>query len=315
MSSDGTGKSALWLMAGYLSVAPIQACERGASRGGAPAPASSDGAAERAVSTRGLPSAALPPPARGFQLPWAAPARDASAPAKRYANLSSAACRAEARRRELPLIPAKGKTSGLETPLVISGPLGGIVFELPRSIYGFVDCRLVLLLHDMAADLASFGVVAVEVNNIYRPSSALSPEPTTPPRKPEKGPAPKAVQRSKRSPPKKTRAPPAPKPPPAPVRLSQHALGLAIDITEFRLKDGRTLNVERDWHGALGVPPCGPASEVRGGDPLGVLLRDLTCALARAGYCNHLITPNRDEAHHNHIHCDIEAGASEVTVE
>jgi hypothetical protein len=53
---------------------------------------------------------------------------------------------------------------------------------------------------------------------------------------------------------------------------------------------------------------------VTGDDAAGILLRDITCAIARAGFCNHLITPNRDAAHNNHLHCDI-AAVDEVEVD
>jgi hypothetical protein len=176
--------------------------------------------------------------------------------------------------------PARGKTPGLAQPLRIDGSLSGVRFELPRSIHGLLDCRLVLLLDDLAKDLSARGVKAVIVNNVYRPGSKL-PEPT----------------------------------PRSSLRVSQHALGLAIDITAFELEDATLLDVERDWHGALGAAPCGPSSTVLNDNPAGITLRNLTCAIAAAGYCNHLITPNRDAAHANHLHCDIEAGAREVTVE
>ena len=127
--------------------------------------------------------------------------------------------------------------------------------------------------------LAPLGVIALRVNNIYRPGSKL--------------------------PPKTERAAP---------RQSQHAQGLALDIVAFELSDGRVLDVERDWRGALGTPVCGPESTVTGDDVSGVALRNVVCAIARAGYCNHLLTPNHDEAHDNHIHCDIKAESDEVEV-
>jgi len=202
--------------------------------------------------------------------------REDAAPAKRYANLEPGACAAELERRRLPVKPARGKTPGLASPLQLVGPLRKVAFELPRSVYGFLDCRLVLLLDDLAADLVAHGVVSVVVNNVYRPRSKL---------------------------------------PGRPAQSSQHALGLAVDINAFRLADGSVLNVEQDWHGTMGVEPCGPKSRVIDEHAAGIKLRSLTCAIARAGYCNHLITPSRDQAHANHLHCDIEAGAHEVMVE
>jgi hypothetical protein len=213
------------------------------------------------------------------------------------------------RGRKLPVKPVAGQPSGIETPLELTGPLHGVHFELPRGVYGLLDCRMALLLDDLAEQLSVMGIVGVEVNNIYRPGSELPLKSGEGFRSTAKPTRPKPVRRTS----SKRRKPP-PKAAAKPLRPSQHAFGLAIDIMEFRLADGRTLNVERDWHGTLGAPVCGPGSQVTDGDAAGILLRNVTCAISRAGLCNHLITPNRDEAHRNHLHCDI-APVHEIEVE
>jgi hypothetical protein len=241
-------------------------------------------------------------PEPSFRNPLPNRTRDQDAPAKRYASLSGTACRAELAARKLPVSPAKGKTPGLESPWRLTGPVGGVRFEMPKTLYGFADCRLLLLLDDLSKELAKFAVVGVTVNNIYRPGSVRADKDALP-AKPQKARKGKAVA------------------PAQPARPSQHARGLAIDITEFRLSDGRNLNVERLWRGILGGPPCGQNSEIvlasseTHGLAESVALRNITCAIARAGFCNHLITPNRDTAHFNHLHCDIEPGAREIMVE
>lgn len=71
-------------------------------------------------------------------------------------------------------------------------------------------------------------------------------------------------------------------------RLSQHALGRAIDIAGFRLSDGSTVSVEHDWSAP------GPK-------------RQFLRYLARRA-CEHfsvVLTPASDADHHNHIHLDI----------
>jgi hypothetical protein len=153
---------------------------------------------------------------------------------------------------------------------------------------------LVLLLDELAKELARVGVSSVLVSNTYRPGALL----------PAKTPAPKGAPQPKS---KSRRRAPA-----RDARISQHARGLAIDIVEFRFADGRVLNVERDFQGTLGAPACGPESRVERETPESLALRDLVCAIARGGYCNHWITPNRDAEHFNHLHCDIEAGAAEI---
>lgn len=71
-------------------------------------------------------------------------------------------------------------------------------------------------------------------------------------------------------------------------RLSQHALGRAIDIAGFRLSDGSTVSVEHDWHGSGRK-------------------REFLHRLARRA-CEHfsvVLTPDSDAYHYNHIHLDI----------
>lgn len=71
-------------------------------------------------------------------------------------------------------------------------------------------------------------------------------------------------------------------------RLSLHAQARALDISGFKLEDGRTVNVAKGWRGRR---------EERG------FLR----AVARAA-CRHFsvtLTPATDRAHHDHLHVDI----------
>lgn len=71
-------------------------------------------------------------------------------------------------------------------------------------------------------------------------------------------------------------------------RLSEHALGLAIDISGFRLSDGSDVNVERDWW----VP--GPKRD---------FLHHL--ASSACGYFSVVLTPSSNREHFNHMHFDL----------
>ncbi len=71
-------------------------------------------------------------------------------------------------------------------------------------------------------------------------------------------------------------------------RLSQHALGLAIDIGGFRLSDGSTVSVEHDW---------------REPGPKRLFLRHV--ARRACGFFSVVLTPDSNAEHHNHIHLDI----------
>ncbi len=71
-------------------------------------------------------------------------------------------------------------------------------------------------------------------------------------------------------------------------RLSQHALGLAIDIGGFRLADGSTVSVTRDWS------ESGPKRQ---------FLHQLARRACR--YFSVVLTPDSNADHYDHIHLDI----------
>jgi hypothetical protein len=71
-------------------------------------------------------------------------------------------------------------------------------------------------------------------------------------------------------------------------RLSQHALGNAIDVGSFELGDGTRIAVETDWRGR------GPR-------------RDFLHEIAKraCAYFNVVLTPASDAYHRNHFHLDV----------
>ena len=71
-------------------------------------------------------------------------------------------------------------------------------------------------------------------------------------------------------------------------RWSQHALGQAIDIAGFRLSDGTSVSVERDWNE--------PGAK-------GQFLRRLARRACR--YFSVVLTPESNAEHYNHLHLDI----------
>jgi hypothetical protein len=71
-------------------------------------------------------------------------------------------------------------------------------------------------------------------------------------------------------------------------RLSEHAYGLAIDIAGFRLANGTTINIERDWS------QPGPKS---------TFLHQL--ARAACEYFSVVLTPDSNADHFNHFHLDL----------
>jgi hypothetical protein len=73
-----------------------------------------------------------------------------------------------------------------------------------------------------------------------------------------------------------------------PSRLSQHALGQAIDIAGFRLSDGSRVSVEHDWGD---------------GGEKGVFLHRLASKACR--HFSVVLTPDSNSDHYNHLHFDI----------
>lgn len=212
---------------------------------------------------------------RHYQLPLGNTLTSRKAMGTRDVNLARGTCRAELRRRHIRFFPVKSAV-GIADPMRFSGPLRGVRFVMPgpKSVYSLLDCRLLLLLDDLSEVLASEGVTTVYVDGMYRPKAHL----------------------------------------PGKKDLSQHALGLAVDIHSFGVKGGRMLNVERDFHGSLGSPVCGESATTEPETKDSVDLRNIVCAIARAKAFHYLLTPNYDEAHVNHIHGDIKQGAKEHVV-
>ncbi|WP_437900611.1 extensin family protein [Sorangium sp. So ce124] len=242
-----------------------------------------------------------------FELPaWSASSRAAT-----YGGLSADGCDREMKRRGIPHAPARGAPL-VDRPIRITGALHGVTFRgdgvaKPRSASPFdiADCRLVLALDDLAAFLATRGIVEVVHFSMHRPGPAGAVAPAKAPAKPAAGKktpkgAGKAAKPGERA---------AKKPAAAPGRPNQHALGLAIDVAAFVKADGTRLDVKADWLGAIGAPPCGPGSEPKAPTPHALELREILCSISTSGLFNVVLTPNANEAHANHFHFDIKRDA------
>jgi hypothetical protein len=82
---------------------------------------------------------------------------------------------------------------------------------------------------------------------------------------------------------------------------SKHSYGLAIDVHTFSGADLGTLRVDRDYEQGLG-------DEVDCvGEPLtqgGAVLKILQCQLVRSGLFHLVLSPDYDDAHHDHFHLE-----------
>jgi hypothetical protein len=79
---------------------------------------------------------------------------------------------------------------------------------------------------------------------------------------------------------------------------------MALDVGILERDDGTRWDVARDFPKQLGRPPC----EARQAEPeagSGEELRALVCDLAVSGLFSVVLTPNYNEAHHDHVHVEL----------
>lgn len=158
----------------------------------------------------------------------------------------------------------RARASGVDWPIKLSGAIQGV------RVYGgkkdaptnYLDCRLALALADWAPLLSRAGVVGLQHYSMYRRNGTVG-------------------QSSK---------------------VSGHALGRAIDVAFFDLRDGRRLSVLDDWKNrARGAAPCEVASTTAAEKTM----RDLVCEAAERELFRMVLTPHYNAAHGNHLHLEI----------
>ena len=202
-------------------------------------------------------------------------------PSARYAAMSGDACLAELSRRGV-TVTRVAEAPGVVTPVRLPKDVGGVVYRTDapaylrdRTPYDIFDCRLVLALSDFSRILRAHDVDEVRMFSAYRPTPGLKEggEPGT-----------------------------------------RHAGGLAIDARRFgkRAGDGGErvwLDVERDFHGTLGVAPCGPgAAPPSPATPEARELRSIACEAVDQHMFTTILTPSYDRAHRNHFHLEVTPG-------
>lgn len=196
-------------------------------------------------------------------------------PAYHYAQLSQAECEAELAGRHIDFVHETA--TAVEQPVRLTGPLHGVLFRTdladkvrPTSPYEIADCRLVLALDDFAEILSRHDIVEVRHYSIYRPPRSW----------PEDKPG------------------------------AQHVGALAIDAGRFIDRAGAVLDVDRDFHGAIGAKTCGDGAGPRPATPAAVTLRAILCEAADRRLFNVMLTPNYNRPHKNHFHLEITASVT-----
>ena len=94
-------------------------------------------------------------------------------------------------------------------------------------------------------------------------------------------------------------------------RPSKHSYGLAIDIHTFTGPDLGTLHVDRDYEQGLGDSvDCLGRPFTQGG----AALKLLQCQLARSGLFHLVLSPDFDDAHHDHFHLEVKPWSERAAV-
>jgi len=196
-------------------------------------------------------------------------------PAVRYAQLSQSECEAELVSRKIDFVRETG--DAVLAPVRLTGALHGVVFrtdakdkDRSSSPYEIADCRLVLALDDFTEILRSHDIVEVRHYSMYRPPRSW----------------------------------------PDGKIGSRHDGALAIDAGRFIDKSGATLDVDRDFHGAIGAATCGEGAAPKPATPAAVTLRAILCEAVAQRLFNVVLTPNYNRPHKNHFHLEVTAGVA-----
>ena len=84
-------------------------------------------------------------------------------------------------------------------------------------------------------------------------------------------------------------------------RPSKHSFGLAIDVSSFAGADLGSVRVDKDYEQGLGdAVDCVGLPMTQGGAALKVL----QCQLVRSGLFHLVLSPDYDDAHHDHFHLE-----------
>ena len=201
--------------------------------------------------------------------------RDATeSPAYHYGQLSRAECEAELQRRKIRF--TRETARGVLAPVRLAGALHGVTFhtdlrerERASSPWEIADCRLVLAMDDFAALLARHDIVEVVHYSMYR-------------KPPNDWPDDKIGKR--------------------------HDGALALDAARFIARDGSSLDVLRDFHGAIGAKTCGDDAAPSPVTPEATALRAILCEAVDARIFNVVLTPNYNKPHANHFHLEVTSG-------
>jgi hypothetical protein len=192
--------------------------------------------------------------------------------AYKIAQLDRKSCLAELERRQI-AYQLEAEAPGVRTPVRLKGAIGDVQFSTgasganrEKTPYEVLDCRLVVALDEWRSVLAAHGVKDIVFSSGWRPAKLPSDAPEG----------------------------------------KRHSGALALDVHAFRLKSGAELVVERDFHGHIDAPVCGPDAQVPDpATPEARELRSIICSTAELRIFQSILTPNYDVHHANHFHLEV----------
>lgn len=193
----------------------------------------------------------------------------------RYGVMTQDECEAELTTRTISFT-REPASRGVRAPVRLTGKLHGVEFRTDEteerrktSAYEVGDCRLVLAMDDFAAILQTHDVVQVRHYSMWRPPAKSWPEDKD---------------------------------------GTRHSGALALDAGRFTKSDGKTLDVDRDFHGRIGAKTCGDEAKPKPPTPDALEIRAILCETAAARLFNVMLTPNYNRPHHNHFHLELTSG-------
>jgi hypothetical protein len=195
-----------------------------------------------------------------------------ASPAPGYASLDRDTCEAELLSRHVDFARAED-TPGVRAPVRLKGLLHGVSIHSalpaamrPRSRAELIDCRLALSLDDFAAAIAERGITEVVTLSAYRTRAEFG-----------------CTYK---------------------YDGEQHCAALAVDVGSFKRRNGTVLDVERDFHGRIGMLTCRGAAHPAPETPAASELWDIACTAAGKNFLV-VLTPNWNAEHRNHLHLEL----------
>lgn len=202
------------------------------------------------------------------------PADAADSPAARYAAMSSTEALAELDKRRIAYAKVD-EARGVLTPVRLTAPLHGVTWrtevsakERPTTPWEVFDASLVLALDDFGSILEEHGIDDVIIFSAWRPPAKSWPV----------------------------------------GKLGiRHPGAMAVDVRRLHKREADVwLDVEGDFHGAIGATTCGENATAPTEDSDAAKeLRAIACTAGDKRFFQSILTPNYNAPHRNHFHMEV----------